>query len=58
MNDKSIDLHIPNADDRLTVGTILLKHGYTVEQVKLQREGRKVCEIILRAIRNNGGDAK
>lgn len=58
MNEKSIDLHIPNADDRLTVGAILLKHGYTVEQVKLQREGRKVCDTILRATKNNGGDAK
>lgn len=51
MNEKAIDLHIPNADDRLAVGAILLKHGYTVEQVKIQRDGRKACEIILRAIK-------
>lgn len=51
MASPTIDLRISNADDRLTVGAILLKHGYTVELVRLKREGRKAQEIILRAER-------
>ena len=49
------ELRISNADDRLTVGAILLKNGYTVELDKTRMEGRKSQETILRASRKEPG---